>query len=260
MTHSGLDVNTVGRAHHDTLPTISLIIPAYNEATRLPALLDSVDAARFRYRGGTERIDVVVADNASTDDTAAIAVARGCRVAHVEKRLIAAARNGGAAIAAGEIFAFIDGDSRIHPETFNVIANTLADGTVIVGATSVNPERWSLGIWMTWVVATIITWILRLDAGVVYCRREDFTAVGGYDETLEYAEDVKFLDDLKKRGHTRGQHFKRTREAIGITSTRKFDTHGDWHYFTKMPRVAFWMLIDKSRVRDFTQRYWYKDR
>ncbi len=45
-----------------------------------------------------------------------------------------------------------------------------------------------------------------------------------------------------------------------ITSTRKFDKHGDWHYFFTMPRVAFWMLIDKSRVEKFTKAYWYDDR
>ena len=96
----------------------SLVIPAYNEAVLLPALLDSVDAARERYRGGRDSIEVIVADNASSDATAAIATARGCRVAPVEKRLIAAARNGGAAVAQGEIICFIDADSRIHAETF----------------------------------------------------------------------------------------------------------------------------------------------
>jgi hypothetical protein len=45
-----------------------------------------------------------------------------------------------------------------------------------------------------------------------------------------------------------------------ITSTRKFDKHGDWHFFTRMPRVAFWMLRDKSRVEKFTRAYWYEDR
>lgn len=241
-------------------PVISLIIPAYNEATRLPALLDSVQTARARYRGGDADIEVIVADNASTDGTAEIAASRGCRVAQVEKRLIAAARNGGAAIAEGSILAFIDADSIIHPETFNVVARTMASDRVIVGATSVMPERTSFGIAMTWLVATIMTWILRVDAGVVYCRRADFQTVGGYDESLEYAEDVKLLNDLKALGRTRGQRFIRTRGAIGITSCRKFDKHGDWHYFTKMPRVAFWMLINKTRVRDFTQAYWYKDR
>ena len=70
-------------------PRISLIIPAYNEEELLPRLLDSIDAARATY-GGT--VEVIVADNASTDGTAELARRRGCRVVAVEKRAIAAAR------------------------------------------------------------------------------------------------------------------------------------------------------------------------
>jgi glycosyltransferase involved in cell wall biosynthesis len=74
-------------------PRFSLIVPAHEEERYLPRLLDSVDRARAAYRGGPEAVEVVVADNASTDRTAEIARARGCRVARVEKRAIAAARS-----------------------------------------------------------------------------------------------------------------------------------------------------------------------
>ncbi len=96
-------------------PTISLVVPAYNEAACLPRLLDTMDAAKNRYRCGPEQIEVIVADNDSTDETPRIAAARECRVAHVPKRMIAAARNGGAAVARGEIVAFADADFRLHP-------------------------------------------------------------------------------------------------------------------------------------------------
>lgn len=241
-------------------PRFSLIIPAYNEALWLPALLDTVDAARQHYAGGKDAIEVIVADNASTDLTATIALARGCRVTRVVTRAIAAARNGGAAIARGEIVCFIDADSQIHPETFNALDVTLASGRVIVGATGLKPDRWSLGLWATWLFALPVSYLLGFDAGVVFCCRADFEAVGGYDETLLYAEDIKILVELKKLGRSRGQHFARAKGAQAITSTRKFDKHGDWHYFLRMPRVAFWMLIDKRRVEKFTRAYWYEDR
>ncbi|MBL8525501.1 MAG: glycosyltransferase [Betaproteobacteria bacterium] len=241
-------------------PRFSLVIPAYNEASWLPRLLDSVDVARAQYHGGRDAIEVIVADNLSTDDTAAIATSRGCRVACVEKRMIAAARNGGAAIAGGEIVCFIDADSRIHANTFNAIDDTLASSRVIVGATRIWPERWSFGIFMTWLLALPVVYLTNVDSGVIFCRREDFIAIGGYDETLMYAEDIQLLLDLKRLGRSRGQGFARTRDSAAITSMRKFDKHGDWHYFTRMPRVAFWMLIDKRRVENFTRKYWYEDR
>ncbi|MBW2174607.1 MAG: glycosyltransferase, partial [Deltaproteobacteria bacterium] len=59
-------------------PRFSLIIPAYNEEAYLPWLLDTVDEARARYVGGPETIEVVVADNASTDGTRQVARRRGC--------------------------------------------------------------------------------------------------------------------------------------------------------------------------------------
>jgi hypothetical protein len=65
--------------------------------------------------------------------------------------------------------------------------------------------------------------------------------------------------DLKKLGKPRGQKFARAK-VRAVTSTRKYDKHGDWHYLTVMPRVGFWMLIDKGKYERFTQKYWYEDR
>ena len=64
-------------------PRLSLVIPAYNESAFLPRLLDSVMVARSRYTRGPDAIEIIVADNHSTDDTAAIAERYGCRVARV---------------------------------------------------------------------------------------------------------------------------------------------------------------------------------
>jgi glycosyltransferase involved in cell wall biosynthesis len=105
------------RGAHGMAPRFSLVIPAYNEQRLLPRLLDSIDAARSAY-GDRDAIEVIVADNMSTDGTAQIASARGCRVVSVEKRVIAASRNGGARVAQGEIVGFIDADMQLHPQTF----------------------------------------------------------------------------------------------------------------------------------------------
>jgi len=49
---------------------ISMVIPAFTEEQYLPRLLDSIELARRRYTGKNDGIEVVVADNASTDGTA----------------------------------------------------------------------------------------------------------------------------------------------------------------------------------------------
>jgi len=235
---------------------ISLVIPAYNEARLLPRLLDSVETARSRYRRG---VQVIVADNASTDATAAIAAARGCEVARVEKRRIAAARNGGARLAKGEMLSFIDADSSIHPDTFSAIDQALARADVVGGATGVWPERWSLGIAATWMAMMPVVWLTGMDTGVVFCRRADFEALGGYDEERELAEDVAFMWALKRLGARCGRKLVRLTHVKAMASMRKFDRHGDWHYFTVVIPQGLPAMFRRTARTKLAQRYWYTD-
>jgi glycosyltransferase involved in cell wall biosynthesis len=232
-------------------PRFSLVIPAYNEQRLLPRLLDSIDAARSAY-GDRDAIEVIVADNMSTDSTAQIASARGCRVVRVEKRVIAASRNGGARAAQGEIVGFIDADMQVHPQTFVEIDRAFATGRCVGGATGVRMERWSLGIAFTYAMIIPMVLITGMDAGVAFCRKQDFDALGGYDESLLLAEDVAFLWALRKLGKTRGQRLMRATRAKAIASTRKFDEFGEWHYFRF---AGEYLRYGKTK---FADKYWYK--
>lgn len=242
-------------------PRISLVIPAYNEEKLLPRLLRTVEEARRCYAAerdvSPDAVEVIVADNASTDATAEIAGEHGARVARVEARSIAAARNGGAAITRGEILCFVDADFQIHPWTFVAIEDALESGRYVAGASRVRPERWSLGLLVTFAVYVPLLVLTGLDAGVVFCRRKDFDAVGGYDERRRFAEDVQFLWDLKRLGKERGQKLARLRGVKAITSNRKFDRYGHWHYFTRMPRLAVQMVRRPEALDDFAREYWY---
>lgn len=239
---------------------VSLVIPAHNEAALLPRLLKTVERARALYIGGIAAVEVIVVDNASTDETATIARECGCKVVEVETRCIGAARNGGAAAASGSILAFVDADIRVHPQTFNAIDSAIASGRVVAGATGVSMERWSLGIAATYALMVPWVWILRMDTGVVFCVRDDFESVGGYDESLLFGEDVQLLVDLKRQGKPGGRRLTRLRAVKAIASTRKFDRWGDWHYFTVMPRVIWDVARSKNDRSELGWKYWYEDR
>lgn len=251
-------------------PRISLVIPAYNEAQYLPRLLESVAVARKNYCQGAECVEVIVADNDSTDRTAAIATEYGCHVKHVEQRRIASARNGGAAEARGDIVAFADADFRLHPETFNYIESVMLHGGFVGGATGLVMERWSLGIACTWYLIMPPLWLLGMDGGVWFCRRADFLEIGGYDESWAMGEDVDFLSRLKRLGsHRRPKQRLATRfasrrlglnPALAVNSCRKWDKHGEWHMFTDSARAACYFIFARRKAEEMVRQYWYEDR
>jgi len=87
-------------------------VPAYNAAVTLDACLAALSA------GACRPTALVVVDDASTDDTAAIAARHGARVLRLERRSgAAAARNAGAAVAGTELLFFTDADVIVRPDT-----------------------------------------------------------------------------------------------------------------------------------------------
>lgn len=237
------------------------MIPAFNEAVLLPRLLATLTLAAGRCPGGVDQVELIVADNASTDATAEIARRHGCRVVPVKKRAIAAARNGGARIARGEVLCFIDADMQIHPETFLKIRQVLQSADVIGGATGMTSERWSPGIVATWTLLLPGVWLMGIDGGLVFFRRDDFHQLQGYREDKLAAEDVELLLRLKQLGRTRQQSFVRLAGVKAIVSTRKFDRYGDWHQLGFMMRQAWLSLTQRRDQMDrLIRSYWYEDR
>lgn len=235
----------------------SVIIPAYNEEQYLPRLLNSIEAARANCSGGRDSIEVIVADNDSNDRTAEVAATHGARVVHVGKRRIAAARNGGARAAGGEILCFIDADSAVHPQTFNEIDRVMKTGRYVAGFTGVELERKSLGLLVTYCFYMPFVMLTGFDTGVVFCRRADFEAVGGYDESRLYAEDVLLPLALRRLGRSRGQTLTRIPKVKALGCTRKFDQFGEWHYFWMMGH-AFKSLVTRNwNDEKLADRYWY---
>lgn len=235
----------------------SVIIPAFNEEKFLPRLLDSIEVARSNYSGGRDQIEVIVADNDSTDRTAEIAAPYGARVVHVAKRRIAAARNGGARASSGEILCFIDADSAIHPQTFDEIERAMNTGRYVWGVTGAVPERNSFALLITHYMFMPMVLLTGLDIGLSFCRREDFEAVGGYDESRLYAEDVLLPWALRRLGRKRGQRLTRIPEAKALASTRKFDQFGDWHYFWMLGHALKSLITWNWQDEELAERYWY---
>ena len=90
---------------------ISVVIPTFNRAGYLPEAVDSVLAQ------GHASLELIVVDDGSTDDTAAVVARCGNAVRYhfQPNRGIAGARNAGAALARGAYLAFLDSDDAWTP-------------------------------------------------------------------------------------------------------------------------------------------------
>lgn len=198
-------------------PEISFVVPAWNEEVRLPATLASL---RLAGESSGRRFEIVVADDGSTDRTAEIARSAGARVVPVAHRQIAATRNSGARAAAGELLFFVDADTLVPAEVVRAALAAL-DGGAVGGGSAVRFDATAPG-WGRFLLALLVRSFraARLAAGCfVFCRRLEFEAVGGFDESLYASEEIPFSRALGRRGR-----FVVVREAV-ITSGRKFRMH-----------------------------------
>ena len=112
---------------------VCVVIPAYNRAAVLPRCIDSVWAQRPAFP-----TEVIVVDDNSSDDTAAVARSLGARVIrHATNRGAWAARNAGLGATSCEWVAFLDSDDEWLP---NHLAHLweLRDGHALAGSSSLH--------------------------------------------------------------------------------------------------------------------------
>jgi glycosyltransferase involved in cell wall biosynthesis len=201
---------------------LSFIVPAFNEEHELPGALGAIRAAA---EASGHPFEIIVVDDASTDATPEIAQAAGAIVLPVRLRHIAAVRNAGAQAARGEIFFFVDADTAILPAHVTGAISALAAGCAGGGAPILTEgsEPW----WGPWFVRFFSLFYFRmanLGAGAfLFTTRENFQAVGGFDEQYYAGEEVYFTMALKKLGR-----FQLLREPI-VTSGRKLRMHSAAH-------------------------------
>jgi len=102
-------------------PTISVIVPAMNEAANLPHVLPRIPA---------DVLEVILVDGDSTDDTVAVArsVLPGVRIVKQHGRGKGAALRTGFAAARGDIIVMLDADGSTAPEEIPSFVRALTDG------------------------------------------------------------------------------------------------------------------------------------
>ncbi len=226
---------------------ISFVVPAYNEELTLLGTLTSIHEA-MRAIGGA--YEIIVADDDSTDATAAIATQADARVVHVKNRQISKTRNQGAAAAQGDRLIFVDADTHVNEEVIRATIWALDHGAVGGGASvQFDGEAPRYARFMLWWVLTQMRW-LRMAAGCFFfVRRDAFDAVGGFDERHFAGEEIMLSWALRRHGR-----MEILPEQV-VTSSRKFRTRSFWET-TWITLKLFLKGMGGARSREHTS-FWY---
>jgi cellulose synthase/poly-beta-1,6-N-acetylglucosamine synthase-like glycosyltransferase len=202
-----VDEPRLDRLPQETVILATIVIPARNEAARLPRCLEGLRGAMDR-AGGPAAFEVIVVDHGSFDGTASIARAAQARVIDASKApTIAAVRNRGAARSRGRVIAFLDADC-VPDETWLVRSIAAFDDPTVV-AVGYPPRAEGEASWIaeagTLVAAPELpgglpTETRWLPSANLIVRRTAFVAVGGFDDLLATCEDYDLTVRLRQRG------------------------------------------------------------
>jgi glycosyltransferase involved in cell wall biosynthesis len=203
--------------------TISIVVPAYNEARGLPATLASIGRAATALAARGWAHELIVCDNNSTDGTGDVARAAGATVVFEPVNQISRARNAGAAAAAGDWLVFVDADSHPSAELFADAAEAIASGRCLAGGSTVTlPQsagllaRTAVGVW------NIASRVGRLAAGsFIFCEARAFRAAGGFSLELFATEELELFTRLKRAARATGRTIVILHRHPLVTSDRK---------------------------------------
>ena len=209
---------------------ISVIIPAFNEASYFPGTLESIQRASEHLRSRANvAVEVIVVDNNGTDETATVAEDMGATVVREPVQGIGRARNRGASVAQGDVLVFVDADVYVPTTLLDAIHEAVSDPACLGGGVDVEyqPQRWVMRLYLRcWQQLARLTSMVQ--GPTQFCRRSAFERVGGYDESVWIGEDVDFFWSLKKLAKRTHQRVSVVRSPRVLPSTRRFDKPPVW--------------------------------
>jgi len=238
------------------LTNISIIIPAYNEEQYIGPTLEAIQRSVSRLPLNVES-EIIVVDHSSSDGTAENS-ARANKILRLARGgTIGTVRNYGAAHAGGEYFVFIDADTIVPETLLPTLVNYFRAG-ITGGAIRglYRPAKLSMRLFCQfwgWYAAHSKK---PMTQGICqFSQRELFHAIGGYDETLWYAEDADFYWRLNEYATRYGMLLVIPSDIFVLPSTRRLDKWPAWKVILLTnPLVTRFRL----RSRQFW-RAWYDD-
>jgi GT2 family glycosyltransferase len=207
---------------------VSVIIPHYRDLAALQTCLEKLMAQTFP----RDEFEIVVADNGSPESDEVRSIVEGrARLVVVPERGAGAARNGGVAVARGEVLAFIDSDCQAEPEWLAEGVKALSRYDFVGGRVKVLVED-QTRLTPTEAFERVFafdfkTYVTRkgfAGAGNLFCPHALFQRVGGYRSIV--SEDVDWSRRARAEGYRIGYAPK---AVVGHPARRTWrELHAKW--------------------------------
>jgi glycosyltransferase involved in cell wall biosynthesis len=240
-------------------PKVSVVVATFNRAARVPELIAALEAQTLPH----EEFDVIVVDDASSDETADVLAGLAAN-ARINLRVIRCERNRGPAVArnlgwrrsAAPVIAFTDDDCRPTPRWLEAALERLGrdPAGILQGRTVPDPgkplERWAKTV-------QIESFSNRYETCNVFYRTEVLREVGGFDEDMPFFGEDTVLGWTARRLGV-GSAFESeavVHHAITYPGARYYrqwaSQHGNWatliRRFPEMRGEVLWLHLFTKR-------------
>ncbi len=221
------------------LPSISVVIPVFNDAENLMHCLDALR------HSSVEDFEVIVVDDGSTDDSARIAREADAVLVSTGRQMgPAAARNLGVCGTAAPLLFFLDADVCVHPDTLSHAVSALdahPEVAAVIGSYDDSPLEERFISQYKNLFHRFVHQTARREAGTFWTgcgaiRRDVFVSMGGFDTSFRRPsiEDIELGVRMIRAGHKivlcpdmQVQHRKRW-TFVGLVRTDLMDRAIPW--------------------------------
>lgn len=254
-----LGYNLKGKTtHSDFFPSVSLIIPAFNEEVTIKKTIQSLIELDY------PNYEIIVVDDGSTDDTLRIAKdfeADKVKVVHQFNQGKANALNNGIKNSKGEIILTVDADTQLERDSLRKISARFAKDKqigAIAGNVKVVPEKsamniiqgteYTVGINLVRKAQSMLGCVMIVPGPIAALRREAIEQAGLFSSDT-FAEDFDITMKIQELGYK----VKYEDEAISYTDAPK--NLGDFMKQRRRWYRGMIQVLDKHRKLYFSIKH-----
>ncbi|MCP4150541.1 MAG: glycosyltransferase family 2 protein [bacterium] len=220
-------------------PTISVIIPVYNEAGTIDATLNALQKMRDSFA-----VEIIVVDgDANSSTISAISHDNTIKMSAPKGRALQ--MNAGAAKARGDILLFLHADTILPDGAFDDISGAMTSGQFVAGAFNISIPKNRPLLRFNYYTSYLRSRLTGIPYGdqAIFIRKEVFNKFGGYPE-IPLMEEVALMKLLKKN-KLRVIILKNSVK----TSTRRYDQDGFLFGLLRNNAIRFLYLLGVSPHR-----------